>query len=39
MVNQSAIDSVGDNSLIIQKKTIPVSKAYKADVNKRLNLI
>jgi len=39
IVNQSAIDAVADNYLVIQSKTIPVSKLHKPAIAKRLNLI
>jgi len=39
IVNQSAIDAVAENYLVIQKKPIPISKAYKAVIANRLNLI
>lgn len=39
IVNQSAIDAVAENYVVIQKKTIPISKAYKDGLTNRLNLI
>ncbi len=39
IVNQSAIDAIAENYLTIQKKTIPISKAYKESIRTRLNLI
>lgn len=39
IINISKVDNIRDNSLFINGNNIPISKAHKSDVMKRINIL